>query len=334
MGLLRHVHGGPGRGPGLGGLRTGGPGIAALLQTATAFPSLAPVLSPLIASQLKGQQGFSGVATPGSHVFQGGQLVATVPQARKEPKIVEVQDPNDPTKTMFVTPSQALSGGFAGVPRSNFTVETVTDPSTGQTRTILTRGSGAGTASGSGLGKSTVGKLEQGITQATTQLDRLQQIRQGFNTRFLELPEQLRQKGLGALEKLGFDVGPENRAQMRQFTRFASSATRNLNRLLNELSGAAVSPAEAKRLTAELPTLKDSPSQFLAKMEDAEASIAAAVRRNQELLARGVENLEFNARGEVSNAPAAVSGREPPVLSRQSRSKMCVPEVTGVSRKM
>ena len=100
------------------------------------------------------------------------------------------------------------------------------------------------------------------------------------------------------------ELGPETQQQIRDFTRFRTNTLQNLNRTLNELSGAAVSPAEAARLKAELPTESDSPTEFLAKTENIERQLEAAIARNQQLLESGVTSLRTNREGEIVNAPS------------------------------
>ena len=229
-----------------------------------------------------------------------GAVIAETPAVPKRPVLREIADATSPTGTRLVTVEEAV--GAAGPPRQEFRMETITDPG-GGTRTIMVRGRPGGTSAEAPVSKPTQSKLEQGITTATNQLDRLGQIRENLDESFLNLPEQIKQGGLALAERMGITLSPEQRSDLTKFTRFRTSTLRNLNRLLNELSGAAISPAEAKRLQAELPTTDDSPSQFIAKIQDAEEAVQAAITRNQQLLESGVESLEFDKRGEIVGAP-------------------------------
>lgn len=293
--------------------RGGGPSVQDMLTTVQTFPELAGVLNPMIARSMQPAEPTESFSTlsseetqrlgfaPGT-VVQRNNLTGEIsvegkPIAPGRP--IEVADPTSPTGTRFVSQAEALN--MAGPPRAETTFQTVTGPD-GETRVTFARGRpGSGKAEES-VSSTTRGKLEQSITQATTALGRIGRISENLNDEFLRLPEQIRMRGAAFAERLGAELDPETKEGLKRFTRFKTSTLSNLNRTLNELSGAAISPAEAKRLEGELPTMSDSPSEFRAKVAEIEGSIQAAIRRNQQLLARGVTNLEFDRSGEIKGS--------------------------------
>ncbi len=303
--------GAPGGGSmGGAGPMSAGPSIEDMVSTVQTFPELAGILNPMIARSMQPAAPSESFETlspeetqrlgfaPGT-VVQRNRLSGEISVEGKPVtpgRPIEVADPNSPTGTRFVSQAEAL--GMSGPPRSETRLETVTGPE-GETRTTFVRGRPGKAEAAETVTSGTKGKLEQSITQATTALGRIGRISENLNDEFLRLPEQIRMRGAAFAERLGAELDPETKEGLKRFTRFKTSTLSNLNRTLNELSGAAISPAEAKRLEGELPTMSDSPSEFRAKVAEIEGSIQAAIRRNQQLLARGVTNLEFDRSGEI-----------------------------------
>ncbi len=275
-----------------------GPSIEDMVSTVQTFPELRGILEPMIARSMQPADPVKGVV-----VGRGGMVVnpitgETIAEGRAPSETLrEVADPTSPTGTRLVPLSEA--SGMAGPPRQEFRMESRINPATGETETIMVRGRPGKVEAEGSVSSTTRGKLEQSITQATTALGRIGRISENLNDEFLRLPEQIRMRGAAFAERLGAELDPETKEGLKRFTRFKTSTLSNLNRTLNELSGAAISPAEARRLEDELPTMSDSPSEFRAKVAEIEGSIQAAIRRNQQLLARGVTNLEFDRSGEI-----------------------------------
>lgn len=106
-----------------------------------------------------------------------------------------------------------------------------------------------------GLGTTTATQtgIEQQIVDTSSDLANLERIEQSFDTSALEIPTRVKQAFLEGKEKLGFDLTPEETAGLQKHTDIKQAAITNVNELLNRLSGAAVSPAEAERIRSSLP---------------------------------------------------------------------------------
>jgi len=293
----------PGSAPGGAPTAGGTPGLTQLIQTQQKFPELSGTLAPLIAARMKPTDPTKGVV-----VGAGGRLVNPVTGeviAEGGPRAMalrEIADPSSPTGTRLVPVAEAA--GKPGPPGSSERFETITTPD-GRTITRLVRGRGAGAGGEAAeLTKPTTTSLEKNIVQANERLARIRNIRESFDPAFLNLPNQMFTKGAAMAERFGVELGPETKQRVAEFTEFRTNTLQNLNRTLNELSGAAVSPAEAERLKAELPTETDSPTEFAAKVQNIERQLEAAIARNQQLLEGGVRELKFGKNGEILNAPS------------------------------
>lgn len=111
-------------------------------------------------------------------------------------------------------------------------------------------------------------KLQEALVQSADELDRLNSIGQDFDPRFLQIPGRLKAAGLKVKDLAGGLLGelnPEERAYLSRFSSFKANAAKNLSAILNRLSGAAISPAEAVRLKKGIPNDDDSPTEFIAK---------------------------------------------------------------------
>lgn len=125
---------------------------------------------------------------------------------------------------------------------------------------------------------------------------RLDTIAAGFKPEFLTLEGQIGQ-GINAfrernLESLGVgELSEEQRTSLREYTTFRRNTTNNLSRFVQELSGAAVTPQEAERLSASLPTIDDSPTEFQAKLNASIMEANRALARFNFALKNGLDPL-------------------------------------------
>ena len=315
---------------------TATPGLQQLLATQQQFPELAGALGPMISAAMNpkaGPETFSLVEDPAAlglpegtvaqRGSRGGIEVLSRPAA--EGALVKVFDPDSPTGSRLVTRAEAV--GMAAPRGSNETIETFTNPDGTQGFRVVRGSGGTPTGGGEGLTKPTTTSLEKDIVQANERLSRIRNIRESFDPAFLNLPNQVFTKGAALAERFGVELGPETKQKVAEFTEFRTNTLQNLNRTLNELSGAAVSPAEAERLKAELPTETDSPTEFASKVANIEAQLEAAIARNQVLLEGGVRNLQFGKNGEILNAPSLEE-----FMLRQERDRQAAAPAGNVSR--
>lgn len=149
-------------------------------------------------------------------------------------------------------------------------------------------GGGVGPSDLSGPSKN---RLQETIIQATDELDRLNSIGEGFDPAFLQIPGRLKGAGLKVKDLAGGYLGelsPEESDYLAKFSTFRADAAKNLSSILNRLSGAAISPAEAQRLKTGIPNDEDSPTQFMAKYQSAVKDATRAVMRANWALKNGI----------------------------------------------
>ncbi len=159
------------------------------------------------------------------------------------------------------------------------------DPETGYPRQVLKPGvmtSGAQT------------DVEKAATASEDALARLDTIAQGFDPELLTLPTQTRNALMGFVDRLGFDIGDEARAELTDATTFKQSVVDNMNRFIKEITGAQMSEAEAERIMKGVPNMEDGPTEFAAKFN---ASVGAL----REILARKAAGTDMPAVPELSS---------------------------------
>jgi hypothetical protein len=179
--------------------------------------------------------------------------------------LVAVNKGLDPTDVSTFTPEQARDVNLelekmAIARKSGESIEVGPD---GTVRIV--RGTGAGKGK---LGRRATGDLESKTIDASSLLFRAKEIENSFNPKFLEYGTQFKQAGLGLAEKAGMKLTPEQKQQKEEFITFKQTTFDNLNRFLNEISGAAVNEHEMKRLRHSMPIMNDSPTEFNKKLKN------------------------------------------------------------------
>lgn len=136
-----------------------------------------------------------------------------------------------------------------------------------------------------GLQKPTLNKIEEKQLNATEALSRLNTINQSFKPGFATFGGRFEAFFSGMKDKAGLKLSKDEATNLREFSTYRRDAISHLNRTLNELSGAAVSPAEEERLKAELPDPGtglfdgDGPTEFKAKADASTRAMKQAVIR-------------------------------------------------------
>lgn len=150
-------------------------------------------------------------------------------------------------------------------------------------------GTGGGVGAGpSGMTKPTQTAIEKKLFDSTNALARLQRIEQSFKPEYLTWKTKLGQQITSWKTKAGIEISPEDKQMRMEFSTFQRRAMSNLNQYLNELSGAAITEQEAKRLTQAMPDpQKDDPIDFESKMRDVIEESKLSISRYNYLLANG-----------------------------------------------
>jgi hypothetical protein len=97
--------------------------------------------------------------------------------------------------------------------------------------------------------------------------DELGSIRESFGKDLLTYKAKLKDLGLSVVESFGVELSPENTAFRERFVTLQTKALDALNKTLNRLSGAAVSPAEMERIAATMPNPSMDPGRFQIVMQ-------------------------------------------------------------------
>lgn len=206
-------------------------------------------------------------------------------RAPTQEPLVEIADVNSPTGTRYVPRSQAV--GQPGKPPSGMRVTTNPDGTVS-----IEQGR-------QGMGSKSVSDLEEKIRNATDGLGRVDQISKSFKPEYQQLVPRWNAMATAVKEKVGFEPDPESKAALADFSRFKREALNNLNLYIKEITGAAMSNAEADRITRALPNPGvglmdgDSPTEFQAKMESVQRELRAAVGRANYALKNGLSPMSI-----------------------------------------
>lgn len=79
----------------------------------------------------------------------------------------------------------------------------------------------------------------------------------------------LRRRGLAFWERLGFDLSDDSEQYLSDQTAFRQSILRNINRTIQEVTGAQMGEQEARRIRAEMPDVTASPTEFRTQLSNA-----------------------------------------------------------------
>lgn len=165
---------------------------------------------------------------------------------------------------------------------------------------------------GGGLTKPTVNKVQEKLLNSSESLARLNEIEaQSFSPdgqlkkEFLTFPGKLKGFMSNMKDLANVDLAPEEQKFLGDLTQFRVASFNNLNKTLNELSGAAVTEHETKRLTQELPNpgtgpfSGDGPTVFASKLKQSLKTQKMAIARLNYVQKNGFE-VKKNKEGKVT----------------------------------
>lgn len=156
-------------------------------------------------------------------------------------------------------------------------------------------------------------KIEEKVLNSTEALSRIKSIDASFNPDYLQLGTRINFAADNIKDKLGVSLSKPETEKLQKYSSFKRAAIDNMNRLLNELSGAAVSPSEGDRLKASQPDAGtgvfdgDGPIIFKQKMNDVNQQMRNAVLRQNYALKHGMNPLKSNI--ELQDVPALIEKR-------------------------
>lgn len=123
-------------------------------------------------------------------------------------------------------------------------------------------------------GKTTRGDLEKETMQASSSIQRFNQIQQGFKPEYLQFAPRLSAGWAALKEKGGASLAPGDQRFLQEFSAWSRGATEEVNNYIQQKTGAAMGVQEAQRLMKGVPNPGqglfdgDSPTQFKAKLDD------------------------------------------------------------------
>lgn len=135
------------------------------------------------------------------------------------------------------------------------------------------------------LPKPTQNKLGEDYTNALSGMQRLQGIVASVKPEYLTWAGQAKGTWQGIKAKAGVDLAPEERQNLQGYQTWRSDTLNNLNLYIKEVTGAAMSEAEAKRIQSVMPSTDDDPVSFQSKLDSAMKRLSLVAARSGYLLA-------------------------------------------------
>lgn len=185
--------------------------------------------------------------------------------------------PDDPNRPVY---DQAIS---KQVSQTGMSIRTNPDGSV-----EIIQGPGAGTE---GLTNKTRNDLQATTVQAREGLARLRAIKTQFRPEYQQLGPRWANLATAWKDKAGMSVGKADAENLRKFSQFKADALNNINLYIKEITGAAMSNAEAERIQKGVPNPGsglidgDSPVEFASKLD-------GTTRRLSEVNARAMYALK------------------------------------------
>jgi len=148
---------------------------------------------------------------------------------------------------------------------------------------------------GGGLTKSNKTQVGKDLLAATDALLKVNDIAKGFKKEYHQFATRFKIKGKGLISSLGGEISPEDEKEVADYADYRANAGRLLAETLSELSGAAVTPSEAKRAETYIPKVGsglfdgDNPIDMQAKIKNFQKFQMRAVARLNFIRTKGME---------------------------------------------
>lgn len=135
------------------------------------------------------------------------------------------------------------------------------------------------------LPKPTQNKLGEDYTNALSGMQRLQGIVASVKPEYLTWAGQAKGTWQGIKAKAGANLSPQERQNLQGYQTWRSDTLNNLNLYIKEITGAAMSEAEAGRIRAVMPSPDDDPVTFQSKLDSGMKRLSLVAARSGYLLA-------------------------------------------------
>ena len=164
------------------------------------------------------------------------------------------------------------------------------------------------------LSKSATTQNDKEELAATGALATLNTIKGSYNAKYLNVPNRFKMWGTALKDKYGTLSDPDKK-DLEGYTQFRQNAWHNLNRVLKDLSGTAVTENEMQRQLLDLPNPGqtifdgDSPTEFAGKLRNSLAFQTSAIARSRWLRSKGFTGKPWEAGVSVEDMPAIIDQR-------------------------
>jgi hypothetical protein len=173
-------------------------------------------------------------------------------------------------------------------------IESIPPPKSGESISITgPDGNTVTIARGPNAGKEITGPTKTVVTEAQKKilgyqqrLGQISNIRESLNTKFLTLPGKLKDFVNVGKEKLGFKVSDEQKQSIEEFQTFRGGVLQFLNQYIKDITGAQASFQEMDRIKKSIFNLEQSPSQFMAALDQVQGEI----ERSNKVMSRMLES--------------------------------------------
>ena len=239
---------------------------------------------------------------------EGGPTIA-LRGSRDGGPLVPVFDPNTGTTTWA---HRTEAAGQHAPPKSGMAIRTNQDGSV----EIVQGQNAAGNLEG--LQKRTAGTIEDRLIKLSDRMQRLDRIHASYKPEFSQILPRAGMEWAALKDKFG-QLGEAERGSLNAYTTWKATAYEDLNRTLNELSGAAVTEHEMRRLTQASPKPGegifdgDSPGQFEAKLGEQIYQVKLAYARLHHFRRQGLPTPDFAANDDggvsLDDMPAIIDQR-------------------------
>ncbi|MBT8450020.1 MAG: hypothetical protein KJO69_10035 [Gammaproteobacteria bacterium] len=206
----------------------------------------------------------------------------TAPEKWGQP--VSVMEGDQQKMVQFSPTGKSRETGYSPIPKAGQRIEVDKDGNV-----IFTQGGQA-----QGLSKTTARKIEEKAFNAQEQMARYQAMKNAFDPKLLTAKSQLRTKLAQAKNWLDIDLSEEEKQLVKNTVRMNRRTAENLSGFIKDMSGAAVSVQEYKRLEAVMPTPDNGPLVYATKLEDVMEMTQWGMWRYNYALKKGLDPLKTN----------------------------------------
>ena len=150
----------------------------------------------------------------------------------------------------------------------------------------------------SGLTNTTKNKIEKDIRSNEVLLGQLEATEIMFEDEFLTIGGKARYIKVKALDKAGMQLSKEDAAYLRRYSTWEQGNLQYFNQYRKEITGVAAGEKEIAWLEASIPSAKDTPSAYRAKMKNQIRIQKELIEKAKQYKADGGKVFEFNDKGE------------------------------------